>query len=279
MRAFSAGTRVQCSPAAHMLCHMRGSNRVRIRVVSVLAALPPVVTWQLAHPALCISGAGGPCLTSVAEQSGARPRRREGIHIHGQEPPAPKKSFGKPPNLKAKAVMLSGPPGIGKTSAASIITRCASPCSHSLLFLFLGAPSMHGETGVLSMHGEAGVPSMQARLGVDWVFNRRMCDACSGAHMSLRCKQGIPHSCARAGPSQRPRSCHARGSCPSQALNSPEACPLPPQRTMHAMQRLACQGGWRGTAHTHDPTAYARSTQCSRASTAAPGSWDTCRWR
>lgn len=52
--------------------------------------------------------------------------RREGVHLRGEELPPPKKAYGaKPPNLKAKAVLLSGPPGIGKTSAASIVTRCA----------------------------------------------------------------------------------------------------------------------------------------------------------
>lgn len=52
--------------------------------------------------------------------------RREAIHLRKEDPPAPKKTTGKPPDLKKKAVLLSGPPGIGKTSAASIVTRCAA---------------------------------------------------------------------------------------------------------------------------------------------------------
>jgi hypothetical protein len=120
---------------------------VAICGVSVLAALAPVVTWRLHNQRSASLALAGPALTSAAEPSGARPRRREGIHIHGQEPPAHKKSFGKPPNLKAKAVMLSGPPGIGKTSAASIITRCALANQSVYYFFFLGVPSMHGKTG------------------------------------------------------------------------------------------------------------------------------------
>lgn len=35
------------------------------------------------------------------------------------------KGRGKPKDLSKKAILLSGPPGIGKTSSASIISRCA----------------------------------------------------------------------------------------------------------------------------------------------------------
>lgn len=51
---------------------------------------------------------------------------RERVHVHGQPPQLPK-GGGKPKDLSKKAVLLSGPPGIGKTSSALIISRWAGP--------------------------------------------------------------------------------------------------------------------------------------------------------
>ena len=50
---------------------------------------------------------------------------REAVHLRGQEPPASKKQ-GRPRDMTKKAVLLSGPPGIGKTSSALILAKCAS---------------------------------------------------------------------------------------------------------------------------------------------------------
>lgn len=47
---------------------------------------------------------------------------REGVHLRGEEAGA-QKGRGKPKDLGKKAVLLSGPPGIGKTSSATIITK------------------------------------------------------------------------------------------------------------------------------------------------------------
>ena len=53
------------------------------------------------------------------------------MNIKGEEPAAPKAKgggwgSGKPKDMTKKAVLLSGPPGIGKTSSATIITRYRS---------------------------------------------------------------------------------------------------------------------------------------------------------
>ncbi|CAL8468443.1 g7983 [Coccomyxa elongata] len=45
------------------------------------------------------------------------------IHLRHEEVIAPKRGGGKPKDLTKKAIMLSGPPGIGKTSSALIIAR------------------------------------------------------------------------------------------------------------------------------------------------------------
>lgn len=42
--------------------------------------------------------------------------------MQGQQPILPK-SGGKPKDMSKKAVLLSGPPGIGKTSSALIVSR------------------------------------------------------------------------------------------------------------------------------------------------------------
>ena len=49
---------------------------------------------------------------------------REGIHLRGEEATT-QKGRGKPKDMGKKAVLLCGPPGIGKTSSATIITRSA----------------------------------------------------------------------------------------------------------------------------------------------------------
>jgi replication factor C subunit 1 len=45
------------------------------------------------------------------------------VHIRG-EAPQEAKSKGRNKDMSKKAVLLSGPPGIGKTSSAMIISRC-----------------------------------------------------------------------------------------------------------------------------------------------------------
>lgn len=47
---------------------------------------------------------------------------RASVHLHGKEA-AVQQGRGKHKDLGKKAVLLSGPPGIGKTTAAMIITR------------------------------------------------------------------------------------------------------------------------------------------------------------
>jgi replication factor C subunit 1 len=48
----------------------------------------------------------------------------EAIHLYGAEPqPIPGAGAGKPKDLGKKAVLLSGPPGIGKTSSAHIVAK------------------------------------------------------------------------------------------------------------------------------------------------------------
>lgn len=48
---------------------------------------------------------------------------RDAVHIRGEPVPPPAKGGGKPKDMGKKAVMMSGPPGIGKTSSAMIITK------------------------------------------------------------------------------------------------------------------------------------------------------------
>jgi len=51
---------------------------------------------------------------------------RERIHLKHEQPGEAKGRGGaKPKDMSKKAILLSGPPGIGKTSSASIISRCA----------------------------------------------------------------------------------------------------------------------------------------------------------
>ena len=51
---------------------------------------------------------------------------RERIHLKHEQPGEAKgRGGGKPKDMSKKAILLSGPPGIGKTSSASIISRCA----------------------------------------------------------------------------------------------------------------------------------------------------------
>lgn len=46
------------------------------------------------------------------------------VHLHGATPEQPKGAGGgRPKDMSKKAVMLSGPPGIGKTSSAHIIAK------------------------------------------------------------------------------------------------------------------------------------------------------------
>ncbi|KXZ52854.1 hypothetical protein GPECTOR_8g236 [Gonium pectorale] len=47
----------------------------------------------------------------------------EGVHLRGAAPPTAKGGGSKPKDLTKKAALLSGPPGIGKTSAAHIMAR------------------------------------------------------------------------------------------------------------------------------------------------------------
>ena len=47
------------------------------------------------------------------------------MHIKGQQP-AETKGRGKQRDLSKKAVLLSGAPGIGKTSSALILARCVA---------------------------------------------------------------------------------------------------------------------------------------------------------
>lgn len=53
-----------------------------------------------------------------------RDRHREAIHLRGQTVEPPKAAGGgRPKDFTKKAVLLSGPPGIGKTSSALIVAR------------------------------------------------------------------------------------------------------------------------------------------------------------
>lgn len=45
------------------------------------------------------------------------------VHLRGAAAPTAKGGGSKPKDLSKKAALLSGPPGIGKTSAAHIIAR------------------------------------------------------------------------------------------------------------------------------------------------------------
>eukprot|EP00798_Chlamydomonas_sp_ICE-L_P000200 gene200-biopygen2168 len=47
----------------------------------------------------------------------------EGVNLRGQQPQAPSGSRQNPKVMSKKAVLLSGPPGIGKTSAAHILAK------------------------------------------------------------------------------------------------------------------------------------------------------------
>ena len=48
---------------------------------------------------------------------------RERVHINHLPAEGLPKGAGKPKDMTKRAVLLSGPPGIGKTSSALIITR------------------------------------------------------------------------------------------------------------------------------------------------------------
>lgn len=51
---------------------------------------------------------------------------REKVHLkHQQATEVKGRGGGKPKDMSKKAILLSGPPGIGKTSSAMIISRCA----------------------------------------------------------------------------------------------------------------------------------------------------------
>lgn len=45
------------------------------------------------------------------------------VHLRGAEPAAAKGGGSKPKDMSKKAVLLSGPPGIGKTSSAHIVAK------------------------------------------------------------------------------------------------------------------------------------------------------------
>ena len=56
------------------------------------------------------------------------------MHLRGEEA-AQQKGRGKPKDLGKKAVLMNGPPGIGKTSSAMILTRSADLCLMECLVL------------------------------------------------------------------------------------------------------------------------------------------------
>jgi replication factor C subunit 1 len=47
------------------------------------------------------------------------------VHLHGKEPKAAPGAKGAKLDMTKKALLLAGPPGIGKTTAATIISKCA----------------------------------------------------------------------------------------------------------------------------------------------------------
>ncbi|EER12026.1 replication factor C subunit, putative [Perkinsus marinus ATCC 50983] len=47
----------------------------------------------------------------------------EKVHVHGQKKPVTFRGRGVPENVNAKAVLVSGPPGIGKTTACRLVAR------------------------------------------------------------------------------------------------------------------------------------------------------------
>ena len=70
----------------------------------------------------------GLCTAGLHRQQ-ARLACRDNVHLRGKEP-AETKGRGKPRDLSKKAVLLSGPPGIGKTSSALILARWAHLHEH-----------------------------------------------------------------------------------------------------------------------------------------------------
>ncbi|KAF4758013.1 replication factor C subunit 1, partial [Perkinsus olseni] len=47
----------------------------------------------------------------------------EKVHVHGQKKPVTFRGRGVPENVNAKAVLVSGPPGIGKTTACRLVAQ------------------------------------------------------------------------------------------------------------------------------------------------------------
>ena len=58
---------------------------------------------------------------------------RDRIHLRGEKVEVKPKGGGKPKDLSKKALMLAGPPGIGKTSSAMIVARWSPSSLHTRL--------------------------------------------------------------------------------------------------------------------------------------------------
>ncbi len=79
------------------------------------------------------------CRAQESQGTQLLPARRDSVNLKGETPEAAK-SKGKNKDMSKKAVLLSGPPGIGKSSSAMIITRRGVNCQKLLVLRALVSP-------------------------------------------------------------------------------------------------------------------------------------------